>query len=77
MEEPTNIFYKIFQIMDRYEELLGNYATHENNYKEDDTFFTFLFNYVNKSCDTEKSNNDLSNNNTTEVKKNLETPPYY
>lgn len=75
MEKPTNIFYKIFQIMDRYEELLGNYATHENNYKEDDTFFTFLFNYVNKSCDIEKSNNDLSNNNTTEVKKNLEPPP--
>jgi len=74
MEEPTNILYKIFQIMDHYEELLGNYATHENNYKEDDTFFTFLFNYMNKSADTDKSNNDLSNN-TTEVKMNLDKSP--
>ena len=72
MVEPTNIFYKIFQIMDHYEELLGNYAIHENNYKEDDTFFTFLFNYVKKSSDPEKSKNEESKKNIREVKVNLD-----
>lgn len=75
MDKPTNIFYKIFQIMDHYEEVLGHYATHENKYKEDDDFFSFLYNHMKKPADTDISNNDLSNNNTKEVKNDSDKEP--
>ena len=49
MEEPTNIFYKIFEIMDHYENILDNSSYEgDDKYTEGDDFFAFLFKNMKK-----------------------------
>ena len=49
MEEPTNIFYKIFEIMDHYENILDNSSYEgDDKYTEKDDFFAFLFKNMKK-----------------------------
>lgn len=49
MGEPTNIFYKIFEIMDHYENILDNSSYEgDNKYTEGDDFFAFLFKNMKK-----------------------------
>ena len=49
MEEPTNIFYKIFEIMDHYENILDNSSYEgDDKYTEGDDFFSFLFKNMKK-----------------------------
>ena len=36
MEEPTNIFHKIYEIMDHYESILDNTPCNGEKYKKDD-----------------------------------------
>jgi len=49
MGEPTNIFYKIFEIMDHYENILDNNLYEgDNKYTEGDDFFAFLFKNMKK-----------------------------
>jgi hypothetical protein len=56
MGEPINIFYKIFEIMDHYENILDNNSYEGNDkYTEGDDFFAFLFkNMKKKEVPTEK-----------------------
>jgi hypothetical protein len=42
MAGSVNIFYKIFQIMDHYENILDNYTHKGNKYKPDDSFKAFM-----------------------------------
>lgn len=47
MEEPTNIFYKIYEIMDHYENLLDNSSYQgDDKYTKGDDFFAFLFEHM-------------------------------
>ena len=49
MEEPTNIFHKIFEIMDHYENILDNSSYEgDDKYTEKDDFFAFLFKNMKK-----------------------------
>ena len=49
MEKTTNIFYKIFEIMDHYENILDNSSYEgDNKYTEGDDFFSFLFKNMKK-----------------------------
>ena len=49
MEKTTNIFYKIFEIMDHYENILDNSSYEgDNKYTEGDDFFAFLFKNMKK-----------------------------
>ena len=49
MEEPTNIFYKIFEIMNHYENILDNSSYEgDDKYTEGDDFFAFLFKNMKK-----------------------------
>jgi len=49
MEEPTNIFHKIFEIMDHYENILDNSSYEgDDKYTEGDDFFAFLFKNMKK-----------------------------
>ena len=49
MEEPTNIFHKIFEIMDHYENILDNSSySGDDKYTEGDDFFAFLFKNMKK-----------------------------
>ena len=49
MEEPTNIFHKIFEIMDHYENILDNSSYDgDDKYTEKDDFFAFLFKNMKK-----------------------------
>ena len=49
MEEPTNIFHKIFEIMDQYENILDNSSySGDDKYTEGDDFFAFLFKNMKK-----------------------------
>ena len=49
MEEPSNIFYKIFEIMDHYENILDNSSYEgDDKYTEGDDFFSFLFKNMKK-----------------------------
>ena len=49
MEEPTNIFYKIFEIMNHYENILDNSSYEgDDKYTEGDDFFSFLFKNMKK-----------------------------
>jgi len=41
-QQSTNIFYKIFQIMDHYENILENLSYKGDKYKPDDTFNDFM-----------------------------------
>jgi len=49
MEEPTNIFYKIFEIMNHYENILDNSSYEgDDKYTKGDDFFAFLFKNMKK-----------------------------
>ena len=49
MEEPTNIFYKIFEIMNHYENILDNSSYEgDDKYTKGDDFFDFLFKNMKK-----------------------------
>lgn len=49
MEEPTNIFYKIYEIMDHYENILDDSSYDgSDKYTEGDDFFNFLFKNMKK-----------------------------
>lgn len=63
MEEPTNIFYKIFEIMDHYENILDNSSYEgDDKYTEGDDFFSFLFKNMKKQEATpEKEQNTEQN----------------
>lgn len=50
MEEPTNIFYKIYEIMDHYENILDNSSySGDDRYTKGDDFFSFLFEHMKKA----------------------------
>ena len=63
MEEPTNIFYKIFEIMNHYENILDNSSYEgDDKYTEGDDFFAFLFKNMKKQEATpEKEQNTEQN----------------
>ena len=49
MEESTNIFYKIYEIMDHYENILDNNSySGDDRYTKGDDFFSFLFENIKK-----------------------------
>jgi hypothetical protein len=59
MEDSINIFYKIFQIMDHYENILDNQAYHGNKYKPDDSFNEYMsadefFSFITKQIPIQK-----------------------
>ena len=63
MEEPTNIFYKIFEIMNHYENILDNSSYEgDDKYTEGDDFFAFLFKNMKKQeAAPEKADNTEQN----------------
>ena len=63
MEEPTNIFYKIFEIMNHYENILDNSSYEgDDKYTEGDDFFAFLFKNMKKQeAAHEKADNTEQN----------------
>ena len=73
MEEPTNIFHKIFEIMDHYENILDNSSYEgDDKYTEKDDFFAFLFKNMKKQEATPKKGaetNDEEKNETNDVEK--------
>lgn len=59
MEDSINIFYKIFQIMDHYENILDNQAYHGNKYKPDESFNEYMsadefFSFITKQIPIQK-----------------------
>ena len=63
MEEPTNIFYKIFEIMNHYENILDNSSYEgDDKYTKGDDFFAFLFKNMKKQeAAHEKADNTEQN----------------
>ena len=50
IEESTNIFYKIYEIMDHYEKILDNNSySGDDRYTKGDDFFSFLFENIKKN----------------------------
>ena len=50
IEESTNIFYKIYEIMDHYENILDNNSySGDDRYTKGDDFFSFLFENIKKN----------------------------
>ena len=63
MEEPTNIFYKIFEIMDHYENILDNSSYEgDDKYTEGDDFFSFLFKNMKKQEATPENEQNTEQN---------------
>lgn len=59
MEDSINIFYKIFQIMDHYENILDNQSYHGNKYKPDESFNEYMsadefFSFITKQIPIQK-----------------------
>ena len=73
MEEPTNIFYKIYEIMDHYENILDDSSYDgSDKYTEGDDFFNFLFKNMKK--DETKANPDEKPAENTPKKENEGEP---
>lgn len=73
MEEPTNIFYKIYEIMDHYENILDDSSYDgSDKYTEGDDFFNFLFKNMKK--DETKANPDENPTENTPKKENEDEP---
>lgn len=73
MEEPTNIFYKIYEIMNHYENILDNSSYDgSDKYTEGDDFFNFLFKNMKK--DETKANPDEKPAENTPKKENEDEP---
>ena len=73
MEEPTNIFYKIYEIMDHYENILDDSSYDgSDKYTEGDDFFNFLFKNMKK--DETKANPDEKQAENTPKKENEDEP---
>lgn len=78
MEEPTNIFYKIFEIMDHYENILDNSSySGDDRYTKGDDFFSFLFEHMKKAEPApnpeQKSDENTEDTPDTEAKSDTET----
>jgi len=69
MEEPTNIFHKIFEIMDHYENILDNSSYEgDDKYTEKDDFFAFLFKNMKKQEATPKKKPETNDEEKPETK---------
>jgi len=80
----SNIFHKIFEIMDCYENLLNNHSKcnnknkstdYSNNFmKNEDNFFTFIFKNIHIHKNNQEDNNNTNNiNNIDNINMNVNT----